>query len=139
MPALRDGRQLLAVKAAHRSAISGIAHEVSQSGMTVFIEPAAAVECANKVAAAEAELNAEIRRLLFELSETLRPFWRDFDAALAIMTELDYTLAAAKWGAAQNGIFAEDASVPNTGGKTAAVKTVALFRSREKDAMSATA
>ena len=162
VPALRDGRQLLAVKAAHRSAISGIAHEVSQSGMTVFIEPAAAVECANKVAAAEAELNAEIRRLLFELSETLRPFWSDFDAALAIMTELDYTLAAAKWGAAQNGIFAEDASGapltllqarhplfgeravpvdirfpdsrrvliisgPNTGGKTAAVKTVALF------------
>ncbi len=162
VPALRSGRQLLAVKAARRSAISGIVHEVSQSGMTVFVEPAAAVECSNKLAEAEQELSAAIRRLLFELCETLRPLSADFDAALAVMSELDYTYAAARWGAARNGIFAENASGapltllqarhplfgeravpidirfpdnrrvliisgPNTGGKTAAVKTIALF------------
>lgn len=109
VPVFRSERQLLAVKSAHRRAIKGIVHEVSQSGMTVFIEPEDAVRCSNELVQAEYELNAEIRRILSFLCEELRPFCAVFTESLALMQELDCTLAAAKWGLTHGAVFAENA------------------------------
>ena len=109
VPVFRSERQLLAVKSAHRRAIKGIVHEVSQSGMTVFIEPEDAVRCSNELVQAEYELNAEIRRILSVLCEEIRPFCAVFTESLALMQELDCTLAAAKWGLTHGAVFAENA------------------------------
>ena len=162
LPVFRSRRQLLAVKSAHRRSIKGIVHEVSQTGMTVFIEPEDAVRCSNELVQAEYDLNAEIRRILSVLSIELRPFCAVFTQSLAIMQEFDGTLAAAQWGLTHNAVFAQNVreeallllgarhpllgeavvpvdvrfmdgrriliiSGPNAGGKTVALKTIALF------------
>ena len=39
LPALRDGRQVIALRSNFRGRVKGIVHEVSQSGQTVYVEP----------------------------------------------------------------------------------------------------
>ncbi len=45
----RNGRYVLPVNASQRHVIAGIVHDSSQSGLTVFVEPMAVVELANKL------------------------------------------------------------------------------------------
>ena len=66
VPAYRADRQVLAVKAAQRTRIHGIVHEVSQSGQTVFIEPAEVVRKNNELVQEEFRLQAEIRKICAE-------------------------------------------------------------------------
>lgn len=106
VPALKNGRQVLAIKSSRRSVISGIIHEVSQTGQTVFIEPDEAVICSNELIQAEFELQQETRKILKELTSKLNPFVQDFTKSLSIMKILDCTFAAASWGKANNCVFA---------------------------------
>lgn len=108
VPVLRAGRQVLAVKSNRRSSIPGIIHEVSQSGLTVYIEPDEAVQCSNELVEAEFELSAEIRKILIELAAKIRPYAEDLKEALKIMERLDVTRAAAAWGKSHNAVFAEN-------------------------------
>ena len=71
VPSQRDGRTVLAVKANYRSRITGIVHEVSTSGQTVFIEPAEVVEKNNDILIERRNLDAEVRRVLRELTESV--------------------------------------------------------------------
>lgn len=106
VPVLRGGRQVLAVKSNRRSAVPGIIHEMSQSGQTVYIEPDEAVKCSNDLVEAEFELSAEIRKILTELADKIRPYNDDLKTALKIMEKLDITHAAARWGKDVNGVYA---------------------------------
>lgn len=98
VPVLRGGRQVLAVKSNRRTSIPGLIHEVSQTGLTVYIEPNDAVEASNNLIQAEATLKAEIRKILLELGEKISPFVNDLNDALCIMEKLDIACAAARWG-----------------------------------------
>ena len=49
VPVLRNGRQVLAVKASLQNRIPGIIHEVSQTAQTVYVEPEEAVLCSNEL------------------------------------------------------------------------------------------
>ncbi|QTQ13555.1 endonuclease MutS2 [Treponema parvum] len=98
VPAFRANRQVLAVKSGRRSAIRGIIHEMSQSGQTVYIEPEDVVRKNNELIQEEFNLQAEIKRIFRELTAELMPHARSFTLALPIMTELDISYAAAKWG-----------------------------------------
>ncbi|MGH9548419.1 MAG: hypothetical protein ACRD3W_03550, partial [Terriglobales bacterium] len=64
----RNGRYVLPVDANMRSHINGIVHDSSASGLTVFVEPMAVVELANKMRIKESEIDFEIARILQELS-----------------------------------------------------------------------
>jgi DNA mismatch repair protein MutS2 len=68
IPSQRDGRMVLAVKANFRSRIRGIVHEVSSTGQTVFVEPEEVVEKNNDLLIESRRLDAEIRRVLRELT-----------------------------------------------------------------------
>jgi len=68
LPSQRDGRVVLAVKANFRSRIRGIVHEVSSSGQTIFVEPEEVVEKNNELLIEKRRLEAEIRRVLRELT-----------------------------------------------------------------------
>ena len=68
LPSLRDGRTVLAVKANFRGRIPGIVHEVSSTGQTIFVEPSELVEKNNEILIEKRNLEAEIRRLLRELT-----------------------------------------------------------------------
>ena len=68
LPSQRDGRAVLALKANFRGRIKGIIHEVSATGQTLFLEPEDVVEKNNDILLERRRLDAEIRRVLRELT-----------------------------------------------------------------------
>ncbi len=108
VPALRNDRELLAVKSDHRNSVRGIIHEVSDSGRTIFVEPEEIVRANNNLVQEEFALAAETKKILRELSEKISVFSEALEKNLQTMILLDETLAAAKYKNSVNGIFAED-------------------------------
>lgn len=106
VPVLRNGRQVLAVKASQQNRIPGIIHEISQSAQTVYVEPEEAVLCSNELIQKENELQQVIKRILTELTTALQPSIPDLKKALPLMKLFDVTLAAARWGIEKNCIYA---------------------------------
>ena len=72
-PAVRDGRLVIPVAPGVKRKISGIVHDESATGKTVFIEPTEVVEANNKVRELEAAERREIVRILTVFSDELRP------------------------------------------------------------------
>ncbi len=66
---IRDGRFVLPVKAEHRGQISGLVHDTSASGQTIFIEPMAIVEANNDIRILEGKEQEEIERIIRELCD----------------------------------------------------------------------
>lgn len=106
VPVLRNGRQVLAVKASQQNRLPGIIHEISQSAQTVYVEPEEAVLCSNELIQKENELQQVIKRILTELTTALQPSIPDLKKALPLMKLFDVTLAAARWGIEKNCIYA---------------------------------
>lgn len=74
--ASRNGRNVLPVKNTYRNRISGVVHDISASGSTVYIEPREVVALNEDVTHARAEERHEVNRILQELSTMLRPHSR---------------------------------------------------------------
>ncbi|AEE17084.1 endonuclease MutS2 [Treponema brennaborense] len=108
VPVLRADRQVLAVRAGSKNKIRGIIHEVSQTGQTVYIEPDDVVRKNNDLVQEQFKLDAEIRRILRDLTAQLSPFKDDIVNARQCMIRLDVTHAAARWGIEQKAVFAAD-------------------------------
>ena len=68
VPVLKGGKELLAVRWDRKSEVSGIIHEVSSSGQTVFIEVEEAVKANNSLVQAQYELEEKIRTILRNLT-----------------------------------------------------------------------
>jgi DNA mismatch repair protein MutS2 len=109
VPVLRNGRQVLAVKASLQNRIPGIVHEVSQTAQTVYVEPEEAVLCSNELIQKEFELQAIIKKILQELTESLQPSIPAIKQALPLMILFDTTQAAERWGAAHGCTYAQEA------------------------------
>ena len=109
VPVLRNGRQVLAVKASLQNRIPGIVHEVSQTAQTVYVEPEEAVLCSNELIQKEFELQAVIKKILLELTEALQPSIPAIKQALPVMILFDTTQAAERWGASHNCTYAQEA------------------------------
>lgn len=106
VPALRQDRQLLAVKSSKRSLVKGIVHEVSTSGQTVYIEPEDVVKLNNDLIAEEYHLQEEIKKILLEATVRLSDHVTEFEENLTHMITLDTIVAAARWGAENNCTYA---------------------------------
>ena len=108
LPTIRDGRQVIAVRASVKSRVRGIVHEVSQSGQTVYIEPEDVVDRNNDLVTEEHRLSREVARILRELTASLAPHHEELVSALGLMVFLDGIGAAARWGQLTRGVFALD-------------------------------
>lgn len=64
---IRDGRFVLPVKVEYRGQISGLVHDTSATGQTIFIEPMAIVEANNDIRILEGREQEEVERIIREL------------------------------------------------------------------------
>lgn len=99
---LRGNRFVLPVKQEHRRLISGVVHDQSASGATLFIEPMPVVQLQNELAGVQSDIAREIERILRLLSS------RVADAACALRSDsslygqLDLVIARGRLSLEQN-------------------------------------
>jgi len=94
---VREGRYVLAVRQQHKGKVRGIVHGISASGGTVFVEPDELVELGNEVRRLAEEEGEEIRRILVELTDTVRMHLDPLLAAIDAVAALDSLQARAKF------------------------------------------
>lgn len=94
-PSVRDGRLVIPVAPSFKRKISGIVHDESASGKTVFIEPAEVVEANNHVRELEIEERHEIVRILTAFTDSLRPHIDEIAASYDFLARIDYIRAKA--------------------------------------------
>ncbi|GMO27370.1 MAG: hypothetical protein Ta2F_02940 [Termitinemataceae bacterium] len=104
----RDGRSVLAVRANYRSKIKGIVHDVSQGGATVFIEPQEVVEKNNELLIEQHNLDAEIKRLLHELTEQLSVYSIELKSFHNLIIQIECVRARAYHAINTKGVFAKE-------------------------------
>lgn len=92
---MRDGRYCVPVKQEHRGNVSGIIHDQSSSGSTLFIEPAAVVELNNKLRELSAKEADEIQIILANLSVLCGEYMEQLKLDLELLPELDFIFAKA--------------------------------------------
>jgi DNA mismatch repair protein MutS2 len=97
VPTQRDGRTVLPVKADYRGKVSGIVHELSSSGSTVFVEPQPLVERNNAVVEAENRYRNELLRILRELSAFCREHISVLTEAVRCVVDIDLIYARARY------------------------------------------
>ena len=106
VPVLKNGRQVLAVRAGQQNKIKGLVHEVSVSGRTVYVEPEDSVYATNELIEKEYELQEEIKKILIKTTEELQPSIPAFRENIPLMNFFDATWAAAKWGKENECVYA---------------------------------
>jgi DNA mismatch repair protein MutS2 len=92
---LRRDRYVIPVKASSQSRVPGLVLDTSDSGATVFVEPAAVVPLNNELTLLEFEERDEVRRILIALGQRLA-FDPGLEPTLAALTELDLVVASAR-------------------------------------------
>ncbi len=167
---VRHGRYVVPVRAEAQRRVRGIVHDRSQSGQTLFVEPESVVDANNDLAQRERDEEAEVARVLAELTDALRARVDDVARLVDVIGGVDWVLARAgaaermeaseptvsdartvavtaarhplllaqSWRDAERPVVPVDLQLgddrplllitgPNAGGKTIALKTLALF------------
>lgn len=91
--ASRNGRAVLPVKNSYRNRISGVVHDISASGSTVYIEPRAVVQLNEEITQLHADERHEMARILRELSNMLRPHTNIIRNNAWVLGHLDFVHA----------------------------------------------
>ena len=108
---IRGGRFVVPVKAEHRGEVAGLVHDSSASGATVFVEPMGVVEANNELRMLTSKEEAEIERILQELSAEAGTFATAIIADYEIAVELNLIFAKARLAYRMKGmkpVLAED-------------------------------
>lgn len=92
---LRRDRYVIPIRAASQNAVPGIALDRSDSGATVFVEPASVVPLNNELALLQFEERDEVRRILIALGQRLA-HEPEVDDSLHVLAELDLANAGAR-------------------------------------------
>lgn len=95
-PTLRDGRLVIPVAPGLKRRISGIVHDESATGRTVYIEPSEVVEANNRIRELENEERREIIRILTEFAKKMRPNVPEILDSYDLMAAVDFIRAKAE-------------------------------------------
>ncbi|MCF0133981.1 MAG: endonuclease MutS2 [Blautia sp.] len=92
---MRNGRYCVPVKAEYKNQVSGMIHDQSSTGSTLFIEPMAIVKLNNEMRELEIQEQKEIEAILASLSEQAGLNIDIIRSNLEIMVQLDFVFARA--------------------------------------------
>ena len=104
---LRGGRYVIPIRADAKGKVKGIVHDASGSGQTLFIEPLVAVEMGNAWREAKVAEQAEIERILDELSMVVAGQAGSLRETLDALARFDFWAAKAKLAEEMDAIPAE--------------------------------
>lgn len=93
-----NGRRVVSIVSESKREIRGIIHGSSNTGKVTFIEPGETIEINNEIASLEADEKAEVRRILRELTKTLRHKYPLLLSFFETLVHLDLTRAKALLG-----------------------------------------
>ena len=97
---IRGERFVIPIKIEQKRRVQGVVHGASSSGQTVFIEPLETIEQNNELVRLLDEEQAEIRRILLEMTRRIGERAEEILAAAEVLGELELQFAKAR--------FAED-------------------------------
>ena len=92
---MRDGRYCLPVKSEYKNQVSGMVHDQSATGSTLFIEPMAIIKLNNEVRELEIQEQKEIEAVLASLSNQAAPFIEELKMNQELLSQLDFIFAKA--------------------------------------------
>ena len=90
---MRGDRYCIPVKAEYRSKVSGMIHDQSATGSTLFIEPMAVVKLNNDLKELYGKEQEEIQVILARLSSDAADYMEEIRTDYKVMTELDFIFA----------------------------------------------
>ena len=123
----REGRYVIPVKIEFRREIRGITHDVSNTGVTVFVEPWSTMELGNTVRELVNEEKREVERILRKLSAEVGMYQTELSLSIERVAELDLALAKARYARAVKAcepVLNDVNGVKNEGMEAAVVKLV---------------
>lgn len=110
---LRNDRYVIPVTSGYRAYLQGIVQDQSASGQTLFLEPLSVVDLNNAIRRLEREAEAEVDRLLGELTSGVRRSGAAIASTVEALADLDLILAKARlaerWHGAEPKILREGA------------------------------
>ena len=101
---IRGERFVIPVKVEQRRKVQGVVHAASSSGQTVFVEPLETIEQNNDLVRLLEEEQAEIQRILREMTERLAARSLEIAAAAEILAELELQFAKARFAQDYDGM-----------------------------------
>ncbi len=104
---MRNGRYCLPVKAEYKNQMSGMIHDQSASGSTLFIEPAGVVNLNNELKELFLKEQEEIDRIIADLSNQVAAESESLLNDYKLLTTLDFIFAKARLAQEHNGIAPE--------------------------------
>ncbi|MGB9119870.1 MAG: endonuclease MutS2, partial [Candidatus Angelobacter sp.] len=94
---IRGERFVIPVKTEQRKRVNGVVHGASSSGQTMFIEPLETIEQNNDLVRLLEEEQAEVRRILQEMTERLGEHSEAIATATNVMAEVELQIGKARF------------------------------------------
>ncbi len=94
---VRDNKLLIPVESKNKRKIQGIIFDESATGKTAYIEPIEVVSLNNAIRELQFAENREIRKILTNLTDDIRPYFNDLKVSYNFMANVDFIRAKAKF------------------------------------------
>ena len=94
---IRGDRFVIPVKVEQRRRVQGVAHGASSSGQTVFMEPLETIEHNNELVRLLDDEQAEVHRILMEMTARIGEFADSLAVASSVLGELELQFAKARF------------------------------------------
>lgn len=108
----RDGRYVVPVKSEFKGQVSGLVHDTSATGSTLFIEPISVVEANNEIRILKYEEQAEIARIIKDMSEQVALYADSLINGFECIFKLEEYFAKSSLGGKMKGVIPEISEKP---------------------------
>jgi len=108
----RDGRYVVPVKSEFKGQVSGLVHDTSATGATLFIEPMSVVEANNEIRILKHQEQVEIERIIKDMSEQVGLFGDSLIAGYECALKLEEYFAKSNLAAKMKAVMPEITDKP---------------------------